>query len=60
MKYKIISTLNSGAEGMVYKIKLNNKYYALRRQKISDQDAIDMENNFKNNNLLEMTNEDKI
>lgn len=37
MKYKIISTLNSGMEGMVYKIKLNNKYYALRRQKISEK-----------------------
>jgi hypothetical protein len=37
MKYKIISTLNSGLEGIIYKIKLNNKYYDLRRQKISEK-----------------------
>ena len=39
MKYKIIETLGSGVVGTTYKVEINKKYYALKINKISHEDA---------------------
>ena len=55
MKYKIISEINCGCFSTVYKIKIGSKYYALRRQKVLKDEAVEYNYNFKNNKILENT-----
>lgn len=55
MKYEIIKEIGIGGFSTVYKIKIDSKYYALRRQKILKEEAKEYINNFKNNNILENT-----
>ena len=54
-KYKIESVISNGSNAIVYKIKINNKYYALRKEKIYKQDALIHKDNFKYNKILDNT-----
>jgi len=48
MKYKIIETMGSGVVGTTYKVEINKKYYALKINKISHEDAIKISKANKN------------
>lgn len=50
---KIISLINNGVSATVYKIKIGDKYYALRREKILESEAIEYKKEFKKNNIYE-------
>jgi len=39
-KYKLEKIISYGSNAVMYKVKIKGKYYALRRQKISDSDAL--------------------
>ena len=54
-KYKIVSVISKDSNAIVYKIKINNKYYALRKEKIYKQDALIHKDNFKYNKILDNT-----
>lgn len=59
INYKIINTLGSGANATTFTIKIGSKYYALRKEKILDNEATLIEENIKNNNLLIVNDKDK-
>ena len=50
-EYKICNIINYGMCAVTYKIKI--KYYALRREKINDEDYKILQN-LENNNLIDL------
>jgi len=55
MDYKLDKIIHYGANAANYKVKINKKYYAIRRQKISDSDA-NIIKNIDFNNLSNIYN----
>jgi len=56
-EYKIIKIINYGLSAVTYKIKIKNKYYALRREKILDSEFNSIiYKNLESDNLTDLFN----